>query len=69
MKNLMLITNKKAHCSDKSLDDCINHCDKQCDATSYGVCYDVGNLYREQEQYSKAKKYYEMVCDKANSKI
>ena len=59
---------QKANCSNKSLDDCINHYDKQCNATSYGACYEVGSLYREQEQYDKAKKYYEMVCDKANSK-
>ena len=28
----------------------------------------MGFLHDEQEQYSKAKKYYELVCDKANSK-
>lgn len=54
-------------CGDKSLLYCINHFDRQCEAKNYGACFVVGQLHAEQEQYSKAKKYYEMVCDKANS--
>ena len=55
-------------CDDKSLSYCINHFDRQCDAKNYNACWIVGVLYREQEQYGKTKKYYEMVCDRANSK-
>lgn len=55
-------------CGDKSLLYCINHFDKQCQAKNYGACFTVGYLHWEKEQYSQAKKYYEMVCDKANSK-
>ena len=32
------------------------------------ACWIVGELHYKQKQYGKAKKYYEMVCDKANSK-
>ena len=55
-------------CGDKSLSYCITHFDRQCDAKNYLACEVVGTLHDEQEQYSKAKKYYELVCDKANSK-
>ncbi len=55
-------------CGNKSLSYCINYFDRQCKAKNYGGCYNVGQLHEEQEQYSEAKKYYEMVCDKANSK-
>lgn len=55
-------------CGDKSLSYCINHYDRQCNAKNYLACAFVGDLHYEQEQYSKAKKYYEMVCDMANSK-
>lgn len=55
-------------CGDKSLLYCINHFDKQCQAKNYGACFTVGYLHWEKEQYSQAKKYYEMVCDEANSK-
>lgn len=70
----MLITNvfagdtQETFCGDKSLSYCINHFDRQCEAKNYGACWIVGVLYHEQEQYSEAKKYIEMVCDKANSK-
>ena len=70
----MLIVNvfagevQEVFCGDKSLSYCINHFDRQCKAKNYNACYVVGGLYHfEQEQYSEAKKYYEMVCDKANS--
>ena len=55
-------------CGDKSLSYCINHYNKQCKAKNYNACGVVGDLYRVQRQYSEAKKYLEMVCDKANSK-
>ena len=55
-------------CGDKNLSYCITHFDRQCSAKNYGACWVVGNLHDEQKQYSKAKKYYELVCDKANSK-
>ena len=55
-------------CGDKSLLYCINHYDRQCDAKNYAACSIVGGLHFEQKQYSKAKKYFEMICDKANSK-
>lgn len=55
-------------CKDKSLSYCIKHFDRQCNAKNYNACFIVGVLHDEQEQYSKAKKYYELVCDKANSK-
>ena len=70
----MLIANvfadgtQEMFCDDKSLSYCINHFDRQCEAKNYNACFIVGELYREQEQYGKSKKYYEMVCDKANSK-
>ena len=69
----MLIVNvfaslQETFCGDKSLSYCINHLDRQCKAKNYFACQIVGGLHTEQEQYSKAKKYYEMVCDKANSK-
>ena len=55
-------------CGDKSLSYCINYYDRQCEAKNYGACSFLGVLYNEQKQYSQAKKYYEMVCDNANSK-
>ncbi len=55
-------------CGDKSLLYCINHFDMQCNAKNYAACSAVGDLHLEQKQYSKAKKYFEMVCDRANSK-
>ena len=55
-------------CDDKSLSYCINHFDRQCKVKIYTACFVVGDLYRVQRQYSEAKKYYEMVCDKANGK-
>ncbi|MGX2981891.1 tetratricopeptide repeat protein [Helicobacter sp. 23-1045] len=55
-------------CGNKSLSYCIKHFDKQCEAKNYGACFSLGALYQEQEQYSKVKKYFELVCDKANSK-
>ena len=55
-------------CGNESLSYCINHFDRQCEAKNYVACGIVGDLYAEQEQYNKAKKYYEMVCDNANSK-
>ena len=54
-------------CDDKSLSYCIKHYDRQCEAKNYIACGIVGELHNEQEQYSESKKYYEMVCDKANS--
>lgn len=59
---------QEMYCGDKSLSYCINHFKKQCDAKNYGACGVVGWLQYEQKQYGEAKKYYEMVCDKANSK-
>ena len=70
----MLIANvfagemQEEFCGDKSLSYCINHFDRHCKAKDYFACYVVGTLHGEQEQYSETKKYYEMVCDKANSK-
>lgn len=55
-------------CDDKSLSYCIKHFDKQCDAKNYFACGIVGDLHFEQKQYGESKKYYELVCDKANSK-
>ncbi|MGX3010088.1 tetratricopeptide repeat protein [Helicobacter sp. 23-1044] len=55
-------------CEDESLSYCIKHYDKQCDAKNYGACVTVGILHYELEQYSESKKYFELVCDKANSK-
>ena len=55
-------------CSDKSLSYCIKHFDRQCEAKNYLACEIVGLLHFEQKQYSESKKYYELVCDKANSK-
>ena len=55
-------------CGDKSLSYCIKHFDRQCDAKNYFACFVVGMLQTEQKQYSESKKYYEMTCDKANSK-
>lgn len=54
-------------CDDKSLSYCIKHFDKQCEAKNYLACGIVGALHYEQKQYSESKKYYELVCDKANS--
>ena len=55
-------------CGDESLSYCIKHFDKQCDAKNYLACAIVGALHWEQKQYSESKKYYELLCDKANSK-
>ena len=55
-------------CGDKSLSYCIKHYDKQCKAKNYSACAIVADLHYEQEQYSESKKYYELVCDNANSK-
>lgn len=55
-------------CDDKSLSYCIKHFDKQCDAKNYLACVIVGDLHLEQKQYGESKKYYELLCDKANSK-
>ena len=55
-------------CDDKSLSYCIEHFDRQCESKNYNACGIVGELHNEQEQYSESKKYYEMVCDKADSK-
>ena len=55
-------------CGDKSLSYCIKHYDKQCKAKNYSACFAVGTLYYKQKQYGESKKYFEMVCDKANSK-
>ena len=55
-------------CGDKSLSYCIKHFDRQCDAKNYYACAIVGALHYKQKQYSESKKYYEMICDKANSK-
>ena len=55
-------------CGDKTLNDCINHFEKQCESKNYAACWVVGDLHYGQEQYNKTKKYYEMVCDKADSK-
>lgn len=59
---------QEALCGNKSLSYCINHFDRQCRAKNYNACWIVGVLHGDQEQYSESKKYYEMVCDKANSK-
>ena len=70
----MLIANvfageaQEMFCDDKSLSYCINHFDRQCEAKNYIACRIVGELHEEQKQYGKTKKYYEMVCDRANSK-
>ena len=55
-------------CGDKSLSYCIKHFDRQCDAKNYFACFVVGMLHFAQKQYSESKKYFELVCDKANSK-
>ena len=55
-------------CDDKSLSYCIKHFDRQCEAKNYFACVIMGDLHYGQKRYSESKKYYEMVCDKANSK-
>ncbi|MGX3010085.1 tetratricopeptide repeat protein [Helicobacter sp. 23-1044] len=55
-------------CEDESLSYCIKHFDRQCDSKNYLACGIVGALHDELEQYSESKKYFELVCDKANSK-
>lgn len=59
---------QESWCGDESLSYCIEHFDRQCSAKNYAACWLVGLLHDEQKQYSKAKKYFELVCDKANSK-
>ena len=59
---------QESWCGDESLSYCIKHFDKQCDAKNYLACAIVGDLHFEQKQYSETKKYFELVCDKANSK-
>ena len=61
-------TEQQNFCNNKSLSYCINHYNKQCESKNYSACWAVGILHREQEKYGEAKKYFEMVCDKANSK-
>lgn len=56
-------------CGDKSLYYCTDHFDRQCSSKNYLVCFVVGKLHLEQERYSESKKYLEMVCEKANSKV
>ena len=55
-------------CGDKSLGYCIKHYDRQCESKNYFACEIVGALHFEQKQYGESKKYFELVCDKANSK-
>ena len=55
-------------CGDKSLSYCIKHYDRQCESKNYRACFVVGALHLEQKQYGESKKYYEMMCNKANSK-
>ena len=59
---------QEAFCGDKSLSYCIKHYDRQCEAKNYFACFAVGTLHFAQKQYSESKKYFELVCDKANSK-
>lgn len=59
---------QESWCGDESLSYCITHFDKQCDTKNYIACGIVGDLHYEQKQDSESKKYYELVCDKANSK-
>ena len=59
---------QEAFCGDKSLEYCIKHYDRQCEAKNYAACEIVGALHFNQKQYGESKKYYEMMCDKANSK-
>ena len=68
MTNIFAGEWQEEFCGDKSLSYCINHFDRQCEAQNYIACNIVGELYLEQKQYNKAKKYYEMVCHNANSK-
>lgn len=53
-------------CDNKSLEYCIEYYDEQCDAKNYAACGVLANLYTEQKQYGESKKYYEMLCYKAN---
>ena len=59
---------QESWCGDESLSYCITHFDRQCSAKNYIACGIVGDLHYEQKQDSESKKYYELVCDKANSK-
>lgn len=59
---------QETFCNGKSLPYCINHFDRQCKAKNYVACSIVGGLHTEQEQYSQAKQYFEMVCERANIK-
>ena len=56
------------YCGNTNLSDCISHFDKQCKANNYAACFVLGELHYKQKQHSESKKYFEMVCDKANSK-
>lgn len=47
------------------LSECIKHYDSECKAKKYDKCYSLGHFFKEQKQYSQAKKYFEMVCDRA----
>ena len=58
---------QKALCGDRSLEYCIEHFDRQCEAKNYVACSFLATLHLEQEKYSESKKYRELVCDKANS--
>ena len=59
---------QEVFCGDKSLGYCIKHYDRQCESKNYLACSIVGDLHFGQKQYSESKQYYELVCDKANSK-
>lgn len=47
---------------------CIEYYDKQCNAKNYGACQLVGILYVEQGKFYKFTKYFEKICNDANSK-
>ena len=48
-------------CRDKSLLQCINNLDRQCEAKNYFACGVVEILRKEQKQYNETKKDYEKV--------
>lgn len=57
----------KTICGKRSY-SCIEYYDEQCNAKNYGACQLVGILYVEQGKFYKFTKYFEKICNDANSK-
>lgn len=59
----------KTICDDKVSYFCIEYYDKQCNAKNYGACQLVGILlYAKEWKLYKFTKYFEKICNDANSK-